>query len=225
LQKDIPDGFSIFCSSWEKKAVFAHCAQRSPNHEKNKKKLKEEKLMTEPIPNKNYCQICKVKFEKGDYLKHIKSKEHKYFLDLNKKKLQLIKNSFVRINNLFGDSIKAKNKQMNVNFSKNKFGTQVNNTFSTELSQVTMPTTNLCEKKKLKEKGEQNKNINLDNKNNKKIGKNELIECTKVLESLRLKSNKVLKKKRASYVLRLMYDIKNNNRNLSNASIIISNLK
>ena len=78
--KEVPEGFSVFCTDEEFELVMSYIKKKENNFQKNKikekEKLKEINLMSEPEPSKKnfICQLCRSRFD--NYKEHIASETH-----------------------------------------------------------------------------------------------------------------------------------------------------
>ena len=78
--KEVPEGFSVFCTDEEFELVMSYIKKKENNFQKNKikekEKLKEINLMSEPEPSKKnfICQLCRSRFD--NYKEHILSETH-----------------------------------------------------------------------------------------------------------------------------------------------------
>ena len=98
FHKDVPEGFSVFCTDEEYGLVINHVNKKGYKlRQKNKYKKREEALTSEPEPTKkNYiCQLCLVKF--NNYKEHINSKEHHKNIIENKINFNKLSMTFKRI--------------------------------------------------------------------------------------------------------------------------------
>ena len=95
LHKDMPQGFSVFCTDEEQNLIKDYLKKKNNKKQKNNEKnIEEESITDEPEPSKTnfVCQLCKMRF--NNYKEHIISELHK-----SNKKQQ--KNSYCRISNTF----------------------------------------------------------------------------------------------------------------------------
>ena len=142
--KEVPDGYSLFCSQLEYVQLMNFLKKNKGG--KKKKKEEEDILESEPGPNKrNYiCQICKSKFD--NYIEHINSKLH-YENKLKYRNLFIrMKLTFRRISN-YNEEMKNKK---NIN----------------ELEKDNSKIDLMDLKNSEEEKGKNSSIINLDNTNN-----------------------------------------------------------
>lgn len=98
FHKNVPEGFSVFCTDEEYGLVLNHVNKKGYKlRQKNKNKNREEDLISEPEPTKkNYiCQLCLVKF--NNYKEHINSKEHNKNIIDNKNNFNKLSMTFKRI--------------------------------------------------------------------------------------------------------------------------------
>ena len=77
--KDVPDGFSVFCTNEEYQLVINHINRRESKikiKDKRKEKKKEENIISKPEPSKKnfICQLCRSRFD--NYREHIISEAH-----------------------------------------------------------------------------------------------------------------------------------------------------
>lgn len=108
FHRDIPEGFSVFCTDEENRLINDYINNKKI---KTEKKNKEEFITEEPLPNKTnfICQLCRRRYD--NYLEHINSEEHS-----SKKKLY--KNSYMTLSNTFKRISKDFSKLKNKNISK-----------------------------------------------------------------------------------------------------------
>ena len=152
FHKNVPEGFSVFCTDEEYGLVINHVNQKGYKlRQKNKNKNREEPLTSEPEPTKkNYiCQLCLVQFK--NYKEHINSKEHNKNIIDNKNSFNRLSMTFKRIVDNNYHKIKNNKKNNTMEISTTSFGINF-----------------LSEKLKKKDKSYynlRNKNISLNKKN------------------------------------------------------------
>jgi len=98
--KDVPDGFSVFCTDEEFQLVINHVNRReSRTKNKRKEKKKEEKMISEPEPSKKnfICQLCRSRFD--NYIEHIISEAHIRNIKKHKNSFNKLSLTFKRIVN------------------------------------------------------------------------------------------------------------------------------
>ena len=96
--KDVPEGFSVFCTDEELKLVIKHVKKRD-SKTKIKDKKKEENMISEPEPSKKnfVCQLCQSRFD--NYRQHIISETHMKNIKKNKIFFNQLSSTFKRIVN------------------------------------------------------------------------------------------------------------------------------
>lgn len=116
--KNVPEGFSVFCTDEEFDLVINHVNKRDAKA-KSKNKKKEEILSSEPEPSKKnfICQLCRSRF--SNYRGHIIS-------DTHIKNIKKHKNSFNKLSLTF-------KRIVNNNFSISK-GNNIINEFSNQFT-------------------------------------------------------------------------------------------
>lgn len=126
--RDIPEGFSIFCTLWEASKIKQYLSLSKEEQDKlslleNEDNDKDDNdVLTEPVPKGNvYCHICCRKYE--DYLAHIKTFNHKNNLNRNAMMKKNALDTFQRINLFWNE----KNNELN---SDNEKLTQKKNSCS-----------------------------------------------------------------------------------------------
>ncbi len=95
---NVPEGFSVFCTDEEYELVINHVNKKGYKlRQKNKNKIKEEIITSEPEPTKkNYiCQLCRIQFK--NYKEHINSGEHNKNISENKNAFNKLNTTFKRI--------------------------------------------------------------------------------------------------------------------------------
>jgi len=107
--KDVPEGFSVFCTDEELELVIKHVNKRDSKH-KIKDKKKEENMTSEPEPSKKnfICQLCRSRFD--NYRQHIVSETHMKNIKKHKNSFNQLSSTFKRIvNNNFKISKESSN--------------------------------------------------------------------------------------------------------------------
>ena len=101
LHKGVPEGFSVFCTDEEFDLVMSYIKKRENNFQKNKmkekEKLKETNIMSEPEPSKKnfICQLCRSRFD--NYKEHILSETHSKNIKKHKNSFNKLSVTFKRI--------------------------------------------------------------------------------------------------------------------------------
>lgn len=141
FHKNVPEGFSVFCTDEEYELVINHVKKKSYKL-KQKNKNKEEMITSEPEPTKkNYiCQLCLVQFD--NYKQHISSDQHIKNINEHKNSFNKLSTTFKRI--VDNNYSKKKDNKGKKNILNGSFGIEL-----------------LSEKIKMKDKS----NYNLRNKN------------------------------------------------------------
>ena len=127
--KNVPEGFSVFCTDEEFDLVMSYVKKKEENYNKNKIKEKEKveiNLVSEPEPSKKnfICQLCRSRFD--NYKEHILSEGHcknikKHKNSFNKLSLtfkRITRNSSYDINNNIYKT--PKKKEFNLGKEKSK---------------------------------------------------------------------------------------------------------
>ena len=102
--KNVPEGFSVFCTDEEFDLVMSYIKKKENNYPKNKikekEKMKEIDITSEPEPSKKnfICQLCRSRFD--NYKEHILSETHC-------KNIKKHKNSFNKLTITFRRIIKT----------------------------------------------------------------------------------------------------------------------
>jgi hypothetical protein len=128
--KDIPEGFSIFCTLWEAGKVKQYMRLSKEEQDRlgvgEKEKLdKSNDVLEEPVPmGTNFCHLCRRKFE--DYLTHINSMVHKNSISKNQMVFTTAKNTFKRITD-FWNKNNNNNNINNINNINEKIDKSENN--------------------------------------------------------------------------------------------------
>jgi len=96
--KQVPEGFSVFCTDEELKLVIDHVNKRG-SKPKIKDKKKEENMASEPEPSKKnfICQLCRSRFD--NYRQHIVSETHMKNIKKHKNSFNQLSLTFKRIVN------------------------------------------------------------------------------------------------------------------------------
>ena len=101
LHKGVPEGFSVFCTDEEFDLVMSYIRKKENNFQKNKikekEKLKEINLLSEPEPSKKnfICQLCRSRFD--NYREHILSETHSKNIKKHKNSFNKLSVTFKRI--------------------------------------------------------------------------------------------------------------------------------
>lgn len=111
FHRDIPEGFSVFCTDEENRLINEYINNKKIKSQEKKEKNKEEYITDEPLPNKTnfICQLCRKRYD--NYKEHINSDEHKL-------KKKLYKNSYIKLSNTFKRIAKENSKLKNKNYNK-----------------------------------------------------------------------------------------------------------
>ena len=96
--KDVPEGFSVFCTDEEFELVIKHVNKRD-SKPKIKEEKKEEPITSEPQPSKKnfICQLCRSRFD--NYKDHIVSETHIKNIKKHKNSFNKLSLTFKRIVN------------------------------------------------------------------------------------------------------------------------------
>ena len=96
--KDVPEGFSVFCTDEEFELVIKHVNKRD-SKPKVKEEKKEETITSEPKPSKKnfICQLCRSRFD--NYRDHIVSETHIKNIKKHKNSFNKLSLTFKRIVN------------------------------------------------------------------------------------------------------------------------------
>ena len=120
--QEIPEGFSIFCTLWEASKVKQYMQLSQEEQEKlgigeREEKNSDDILLQEPIPNTNYCHVCRRKFD--DYLLHLETMIHKNNISKNQMMINTAKDTFKRINQFWNN--KNNNNSNNLDYNLKKY--------------------------------------------------------------------------------------------------------
>ncbi len=130
---DIPEGFSCFCTLWEASKVKQYIQSNPEQQEHLGNDGKESKnsgdVLKEPIPQTNYCHLCRRKFD--NYLVHIETETHKNNICKNPITINTAKDTFKRINQFWED-------QKNINNCNNLDSKIIRKSESSKLSGTSM---------------------------------------------------------------------------------------
>ena len=120
FHKDVPEGFSVFCTDEEFDLVMSYIKKKENNYSKNKikEKVKEMNILSEPEPSKKnfICQLCRSRFD--NYKQHIKSETHCKNIKKHQNAFNKLTSTFKRIiknylynksNNIYSTPIKEVN--------------------------------------------------------------------------------------------------------------------
>ena len=127
--KNVPEGFSVFCTDEEFDLVMTYIQKKEGNYNKNKTKEKEKEkeinIVSEPEPSKKnfICQLCRSRFD--NYKEHILSEGHCRNIKKHKNSFNKLSFTFKRItknsNNEKSNSVyKTPKKEFNLGKEKNK---------------------------------------------------------------------------------------------------------
>ena len=100
FHKDMPQGFSVFCTDEEQNLIKEYLKKKNNKKNKNKEKtIEEESITDEPEPSKTnfVCQLCKMRF--NNYKEHLISELHKSNRKQQKNSYSRLANTFKRITN------------------------------------------------------------------------------------------------------------------------------
>ena len=127
--KNVPEGFSVFCTDEEFDLVMTYIQKKEGNYNKNKTKEKEKEkeinIVSEPEPSKKnfICQLCRSRFD--NYKEHILSEGHCRNIKKHKNSFNKLSFTFKRItknsNNEKSNSVyKTPKKEFYLGKEKNK---------------------------------------------------------------------------------------------------------
>lgn len=115
--RNIPEGFSNFCTTWEAVKVKQYMENYNISNAKKKDNISinkeiQQDIFQEPVPKNDYCHLCYRKFD--DYLEHVNALGHKNYITKNPLIIDGIKNTFKRIINFWEEKYKLNSSSNNI---------------------------------------------------------------------------------------------------------------